>query len=1287
MATVADLQVKIGADGSGLTKELTKTQEAVQKAFSVSPINSFSSAVDGAAGKVGTLTGSFTRMAAVAAGGFGLKSIIQDAVEAGDAVYNLTQQYRISSSEAVEMSRVLRMTGGDADTAARMIMRMDKTIASNSDAARKAKATLAAYGVTVTDSAGKLLPLNQQLENLAKGYRKALEDGEGQAFVMNTLGNRGAALAKVLLNYAEAKEKAASVEGIGLSPAEMHEASMQLKVVELQLGQLKLASGAALAPLTTELLSGVLPQLSSTAHWIKENKKEISEYATMVMRLAVAYEGVKLARSGLTRIQSAWAATAPAAAPTVAELALTKGQQQQINKTIAANNRRYEQQRREAIKTAQQEKMSAQETQAFLTQKFTQIGVEAARSAEAIRTNMTAAFRAASAEAERSAVIINGAVNGTSGASAAGVAKIASNERVIASNIEVANSELATGKAAVSAAEIKRGAGAAAVASNEAVILSNREVAASTTLTGTAAVKSSADTVAAGARVRTGLTETSKAAGLLSAAHTKVGTAATKASAVASSAMSTMGSSISRVTGLVSALIGGWLGVAAAAAYAGYWMYSTNKQAEEYKKEHVYYSNGTAYTVDPDGNVAYRDQKVDYSNAWAPSPQMRYVQPTDAEKEDVLKMHRTAMDIRANSDEIQAGRKAREAMVEGQSELRKMYAEMGLDENGNAVKDKKEKKDDSLAAQFVEALVSAGYDRNFALGYGGNVMMESSDNKEDLNPRAENGIGAYGIAQWLGDRRDALESFAAANNSDPSAFATQVAYAIHELQTSEFGYYQQVMADAAASGDFSPGNYARLIDEHIERSEGTEFIRGQKAANAESLAANMSGQFDNKSMASKILERQKAIDAAKKDLADLEADLKSSLMADDGSVFEMGMAKVDAEVKKRQAQIDAIKKVSTNIDTASAEGLLGQYKEAEAKKVFDNWRKNWAQLKADTAKVNAEVLGSYRALADAEYEHQIMLLDAEKKERLKAVQQSTDDAQALIAVEEEYTAKVKKLQQERNDAIRNSYKQELQYAVERHDLARAKSLLGSSRRTDYENWETQTKAAQTYVNLVQQAGISSREAMTNLAQDFSGGLATMFSELGTEINSTGDFVKSFGKLLISTLVKIIAQAIAAKAALAIFGNALGGGMSGGGMSFASPGILGSRSIGSTSGFSGISSMVGGQWMPKVHPFASGGVITAPTLGLLREGSHDEAILPLNSTTYRNLGRSVSQYVDGGKGATPVIHVYNNTGQQAEVTSAGWDDKTGDLVYNITIDKLLSNKNGALSALKQQMGGR
>lgn len=1287
MATVADLQVKIGADGSGLTKELTKTQEAVQKAFSVSPINSFSSAVDGAAGKVGTLTGSFTRMAAVAAGGFGLKSIIQDAVEAGDAVYNLTQQYRISSSEAVEMSRVLRMTGGDADTAARMIMRMDKTIASNSDAARKAKATLAAYGVTVTDSAGKLLPLNQQLENLAKGYRKALEDGEGQAFVMNTLGNRGAALAKVLLNYAEAKEKAASVEGIGLSPAEMHEASMQLKVVELQLGQLKLASGAALAPLTTELLSGVLPQLSSTAHWIKENKKEISEYATMVMRLAVAYEGVKLARSGLTRIQSAWAATAPAAAPTVAELALTKGQQQQINKTIAANNRRYEQQRREAIKTAQQEKMSAQETQAFLTQKFTQIGVEAARSAEAIRTNMTAAFRAASAEAERSAVIINGAVNGTSGASAAGVAKIASNERVIASNIEVANSELATGKAAVSAAEIKRGAGAAAVASNEAVILSNREVAASTTLTGTAAVKSSADTVAAGARVRTGLTETSKAAGLLSAAHTKVGTAATKASAVASSAMSTMGSSISRVTGLVSALIGGWLGVAAAAAYAGYWMYSTNKQAEEYKKEHVYYSNGTAYTVDPDGNVAYRDQKVDYSNAWAPSPQMRYVQPTDAEKEDVLKMHRTAMDIRANSDEIQAGRKAREAMVEGQSELRKMYAEMGLDENGNAVKDKKEKKDDSLAAQFVEALVSAGYDRNFALGYGGNVMMESSDNKEDLNPRAENGIGAYGIAQWLGDRRDALESFAAANNSDPSAFATQVAYAIHELQTSEFGYYQQVMADAAASGDFSPGNYARLIDEHIERSEGTEFIRGQKAANAESLAANMSGQFDNKSMASKILERQKAIDAAKKDLADLEADLKSSLLADDGSVFEMGMAKVDAEVKKRQVQIDAVKKVSTNIDTTNAESLLGQYKEAETKKIFDNWRKNWAQLKVDTAKVNAEVLGSYRALADAEYEHQITLLDAEKKERLKAVQQSTDDAQALIAVEEEYTAKVKKLQQERNDAIRNSYKQELQYAVERHDLARAKSLLGSSRRTDYENWETQTKAAQTYVNLVQQAGISSREAMTNLAQDFSGGLATMFSELGTEINSTGDFVKSFGKLLISTLVKIIAQAIAAKAALAIFGNALGGGMSGGGMSFASPGILGSRSIGMTSGFSGISSMIGGQWMPKVHPFASGGVITAPTLGLLREGSHDEAILPLNSTTYRNLGRSVSQYMDGGKGATPVIHVYNNTGQQAEVTSAGWDDKTGDLVYNITIDKLLSNKNGALSALKQQMGGR
>ena len=66
-------------------------------------------------------------------------------------------------------------------------MRLDKSLFSDSEAGEKARRTLDLFGVSLTDANGKILPLNEQLESLAKGYKLAKDAGVQQEFLMTTL--------------------------------------------------------------------------------------------------------------------------------------------------------------------------------------------------------------------------------------------------------------------------------------------------------------------------------------------------------------------------------------------------------------------------------------------------------------------------------------------------------------------------------------------------------------------------------------------------------------------------------------------------------------------------------------------------------------------------------------------------------------------------------------------------------------------------------------------------------------------------------------------------------------------------------------------------------------------------------------------------------------------------------------------------------------------------------------------------------------------------------------------
>lgn len=417
MSTIADLLIKIGADSSGLNTELKNAKGQIDKTFEPSPIKGFTDAINGTSASVEGFASKVAKAAALAGAGFGFAQLISGAVEAGARIHDLTEAMGISAAEASMFSRTVAIAGGDIQTASTALMKLDKTLTGGGTAAEKAQIMLQAVGVSLQDSNGKLLPVNQQLEALAEGYQKAAKAGYQQEFIMNTLGAKGMALAGTLREYAEAKEQAAKISGIGLDPEEMDRLSKELTTLKMQASSIGLATGAALAPIVEAYLPYIMTGLSSTAKFLAANKEQIVDITRDVVALLAVYKTLQALQAASRAVGGLFGA----AGSTAAEEALTRVQEKAIEKRIRmvqaaalAEEKAYYQslatmQATEAEKTALYAK--------FVKQRE----IQAAEEAAAIRNAMTAAYAQVNAAATESA-----AVQGAAGAKVAGQAAVTS---------------------------------------------------------------------------------------------------------------------------------------------------------------------------------------------------------------------------------------------------------------------------------------------------------------------------------------------------------------------------------------------------------------------------------------------------------------------------------------------------------------------------------------------------------------------------------------------------------------------------------------------------------------------------------------------------------------------------------------------------------------------------------------------------------------------------------------------------------------------------------------------
>lgn len=128
-------------------------------------------------GPIGKAVGVTTAVSA------GLIAMARSAMTAGNNIYGLAQRMHTTNAEAARMNMVFKLAGADARAAVPAIIRLDKAIQSAGEDGNDTTRLLSAFGVVMKDSAGNLLPVNQQLTALAKGYRNAVAAGLESEFV------------------------------------------------------------------------------------------------------------------------------------------------------------------------------------------------------------------------------------------------------------------------------------------------------------------------------------------------------------------------------------------------------------------------------------------------------------------------------------------------------------------------------------------------------------------------------------------------------------------------------------------------------------------------------------------------------------------------------------------------------------------------------------------------------------------------------------------------------------------------------------------------------------------------------------------------------------------------------------------------------------------------------------------------------------------------------------------------------------------------------------------------
>lgn len=234
--------------------------------------------------------------------------------------------------------------------------------------------------------------------------------------------------------------------------------------------------------------------------------------------------------------------------------------------------------------------------------------------------------------------------------------------------------------------------------------------------------------------------------------------------------------------------------------------------------------------------------------------------------------------------------------------------------------------------EAIDFLIKQGFTANQAYGIVGNLMQESS-----MLPSADNG-SHHGLAQWdkdPGGRWEQLVAFANANGSDPESRATQMAFLVHELQTTEHDNWLKVLQHATNG---TPEEYAHYFDMFVERSGGAETANRQ--AYARQLANSQYGDETktDAERANKLVEKQNKIDELVKKLSKAEAEMENAMKPKEQADLAKESQSLKEKLQGIQKEIDDLIKLNPKADVKKLQETMKKYDTVMTHRMQDKYR-------------------------------------------------------------------------------------------------------------------------------------------------------------------------------------------------------------------------------------------------------------------------------------------------------------------------------------------------------------
>lgn len=1275
--SLKEINVKISADSSNFKKGVSEAEKALQSAFKKDYLSDLNKQLMSTSQTISGLIGKAQAFTAVLAGGFGFVALVQGAADAAAATKDLAAAYGMSTKEAGHFKKVVVNSGGDVEQTIKQLAKLQYNVDSMSKATEGTRQMLNLLGVSFRDADGNLLPYEERLTNLANGYKKAKEAGEGELFIMETLGARGIALIPVLEKVNRTKDQLSKVTSVSLDTDRLEALKREMEVLDLQSAQLKLAFGQAFLPIAEEIVPKVLNELKYLTQVFNDNKEKIYEVTEAVTKLIAAYVAFKTARAaqgalnGVVSSASQMLGLSKSSAQLAEEEAIKQKQLASDQKFIAQRekllqdsaNRQMKIEYNKLQKQLQDGRITEAEFAKLYAQRTTKIQQECIRQQQIVRQTLQQEINLARNAATQVA---------QSEQQKANAAKQASTQ------IQIAN-----GTAAQSAQKIVQ---ANIVAGNSSQTMANRM---------TTAVGNAGKFIAGSFLPIIAMIGTS---------YLTAGVQATQSCASMVSGCYSAIPAVSELTIAVGLLANGWWKAAAAyAAFLG--VKSVINRAENDRLHTVGVDGKTVYAKDgkyylrsfsTEGNnegeiidkeldrthpgdrkiIAQAKEKI-HENLMANDP--NYKKQYEAEQ-DFQKRKREAMD-------------AEEAAKKAAEDAKRQLEELGNTTAGAAEKAAGGGNSKAIeeANKIITKTVRIGLDRlvnDVAYGYndwigeqwtpetGGLTIKKNFTN--DLLSQCDSWSADFfaTLFKALGKQNPFLEGEVADENSFArlGAFDTSP-NAIGEIGDLIVGSDRHVGViigpNTVRSRDSLGGLTDRTVDAWKNQFGFMGYGKLRKLTGGDvSIERVLSGTKEQIEAQEKGLKIQEELLKAQEDMVKLTGELKSEYLSIDATEWEKKQIQIYNELKEKQDRINEAKGKGADITEAQlALDTLRSRKLSELNKEYEKNIKN-AQYENDIAK--ADVDYNYEASARAKFYKAMSEAEEKRIETVKRLGKTQDDVTANAIANAQKEIDTKKALNELGKNLLSATSQRMDKLAEEGKLLTIMAEEASSA-FDLVNESTHrgnVKLSQMYVEMLKSVHLSATEMMANTVSDLTSSASSGLAEFIQGTKSAGDAFRDMGQSILKTMSEIIAKAIVMKALGGIFNSLFSGGnawsYSDGTKLDSTFGWTGNAFTGFTDGFD--------FKVPK--PFAEGGIVTAPTMAMIGEAGNNEAVIPLTDKNLAMLG--------GNSSAPSVrVNITNNTNGEAKATEndISWDEQMQEYVVNVVLDNTERNVNGFRTSLK------